>query len=142
MESIKHDLEVSADPGAAFAAVATPAGIKGWWARNSEVGTSVGSRTTLHFTKPDMSATMTFDVSALEPGRTVEWTCVENTNPIWPGSKLRWEVEPRAGGSTVHFEHDGFSSDGPLYDATVQGWQLFMDSLEAYLNGKQATPSD
>ncbi len=142
MQRIEHDLTVKADAQAAYRAVATPAGIKGWWAKNSDVGESVGSKAELRFTKPDMSATMSFDVTALEPGHRVEWTCTNNTNPIWPGSKLNWRVEPVGQGSTVHFHHEGFSAGGPPYDATVAGWQLFMDSLKAYLDGGAATPSD
>jgi hypothetical protein len=89
-----------------------------------------------------MSAVMSFEVTGLEPGRRVEWTCTQNTNPIWPGSKLVWQVEPAPRGSVVHFSHDGFSAGGPPYDRTVEGWQLYMDSLKAYLDGGEAQPSD
>src|SRR5687767_7950019 len=98
MQPIEHDLEVKADSRAAYDAVATAAGIKGWWARNSDVGEAPGSQTELRFTKPDMSAVMSFDVTGMEPGRRVEWTCTKNSNPIWPGSKLIWEIEPAPNG--------------------------------------------
>jgi uncharacterized protein YndB with AHSA1/START domain len=142
METIKHDLNVKADAPTAFKAVATEAGIKGWWAKNSTVGETLGSNVELHFTKPEMSATMTFDVTALEPGRLVEWTCKQNTNPIWLGSKLTWQIEPASEGSVVHFTHEGLSEGGPPYDMTVEGWQFFLGSLEAYLNGGAPYPSD
>jgi hypothetical protein len=72
----------------------------------------------------------------------LEWTCTSNTNPIWPGSKLIWQIEPAPNGSVVHCRHEGFSDGGPAYDCTVEGWQLFMDSLQAYLDGGTAHPSD
>jgi uncharacterized protein YndB with AHSA1/START domain len=142
MEPIEHSFGVKATPAAAYAAVATERGIKAWWARNCEVGESVGAPVELRFTKPGMSAVMNFNVSVLEPGQRVEWTCVRNTNPIWPGSKLSWEIGPAAGGSTVHFKHEGFSDGGPPYDMTVEGWQFYAGSLQAYLDGGTPQPSE
>jgi uncharacterized protein YndB with AHSA1/START domain len=142
MQPIEHNLTVKATPEAAFAAVATPAGIKGWWARDSDVGRSAGEPIELRFNKPDMSAVMNFELTDLQPGRRVEWTCTRNSNPIWPGSRLIWEVEAAASGSVVHFRHEGFSDGGPAYDRTVEGWQLFMDSLQSYLDRSDGHPSD
>src|SRR4051812_10816262 len=108
MEAVDHTLDVKADAAAAFAAVATQAGIRGWWAKNSDVGETKGAKSELRFSQPGMSATMNFETTALDPGRRVEWTCTGNTNPIWPGSKMTWDVAPDTGGSTVHFHHRGF----------------------------------
>ena len=142
MQPITHELQVKADPGTAYDAFATPEGIKAWWAKDSRVGTAVGEPVVLQFNKPEMTAVMKFNVSDVQPGKRVEWTCTENTNPIWPGSKLAWAVEPAAGGSTVRFSHQGFSDAGPPYDMTVEGWQLFVESLRAYLDGGTPSPSD
>src|SRR5262245_22166670 len=126
MEPIEHELQVRASAREAYNAVATESGIKGWWAKNSDVGQHAGEKVELRFTKPDMSAVMNFDVTALVPDQRVEWTCTSNTNPIWPGSRLEWQVSGRDGGSAVRFRHYGFSAGGPPYEATVQGWQLFI----------------
>ena len=142
MQPITHELQVKADAKKAFDAFATPQGIKAWWAKDSQVGTAAGQPVVLHFNKPDMSAVMKFDVTDGQPGRRIEWTCTENTNPIWPGSKLAWEVVPAASGSTVRLTHEGFSDGGAPYDMTVEGWQHFVDSLKAYLDGGTPTPSD
>jgi hypothetical protein len=58
MQPIKHDLNVKADAQAAYRAIATSSGIKGWWAKDSDVGEAVGGKTELRFTKPNMSAVM------------------------------------------------------------------------------------
>ena len=142
MEPIKHELRVKADAAKAYDAVATQAGIQAWWAKDSNVPMAVGQPVTLRFNKPEMTAVMSFNVTDMQPGRRVEWTCTENTNPIWPGSKLAWEVEPAGDGSVVRFEHGGFSGGGQPYDMTVEGWQYFIDSLRAYLDGGSPTPSD
>ena len=142
MEPIVHELRVRASAQEAYKAVATEQGIKGWWAKNTDVGERAGDKVELRFTKPDMSAVMNFEISVLEPNQKVEWTCTKNTNSIWPGSRLEWRVSEEDQGSTVDFRHSGFSAGGPPYDATVQGWQFFMESLRQYLDGGQATPSD
>jgi uncharacterized protein YndB with AHSA1/START domain len=142
MQPIEHELRVKADAPAAYRAIATPEGIQAWWAKDSRVGTAKGEPVELQFNKPDMTAVMKFTVSDIQPDRRVEWTCTENTNPIWPGSKLAWEVQPSGSGSAVRFRHDGFSDGGPPYDMTVQGWQLFIDSLRAYLDGGTPAPSE
>jgi uncharacterized protein YndB with AHSA1/START domain len=142
MDPIRHDVRVNADAQTAYRAAATQAGIRGWWAKNSDVGETVGGKTELRFLRPDMTAVMKFEVTALEPGRRVEWKCTENSNPSWPGSVLTWEIEPAPQGSILHFRHEGFSSGGPPYDMTVQGWPRFIDSLKAYLDGGTPQPAD
>jgi uncharacterized protein YndB with AHSA1/START domain len=142
MEPITREVQAQVDPQMAYDSVATPEGIKAWWAKDSEVGTLVGQPVMLRFNKPDMTAVMRFDVTDLQPGRRVEWTCTENSNPIWPGSKLIWEVEPAGNGSKVSFRHEGFSDGGPPYDMTVEGWDFFLGSLSAHLNGGAPSPSD
>ena len=142
MDPIRHEMQVKADVQTAYKAFATPEGIQAWWAKDSRVGTAAGQPAVLQFNKPEMTAVMKFEVTDVQPGRRVEWTCTENTNPIWPGSKLAWEVEPAGGGSTVRFTHEGLSDGGPPYDMTVEGWQFYLGSLEAYLNGGAPEPSD
>jgi uncharacterized protein YndB with AHSA1/START domain len=142
MLAIEHELAVGADANQAFSAVATEAGIKAWWAKNSEVMERVGGRIELRFTKPEMSAIMKFELTALEPGRRVEWICKENTNPTWPGSRLVWTIQPAAEGSVVRFRHDGFTGGGPAYERTVAGWRMFMESLKSYLDTGVGHPAD
>jgi hypothetical protein len=55
---------------------------------------------------------------------------------------MSWEVEPTGSGSVVRFRHDGFSAGGAPYQMTVEGWQFFVDSLKAYLDGETPAPSD
>jgi uncharacterized protein YndB with AHSA1/START domain len=140
-DTIEHELQVKARPEESFRAVGTEAGIKRWWAKNSDVDEASGGKVQLRFTHPNMSAVMSFDITGLDPGKAVEWTCRENSNSIWPGSKLTWEVEPSSNGSIVRFRHEGLK-DGGNYDEIVAGWQYFMGSLQAYLDGGTATPSN
>jgi hypothetical protein len=142
MDPIEHKLNVKAAPDAAYASFATGKGIKDWWCAASEVGEAKGAPSTLRFNKSDMPApvVMQFETEALEPGKRVVWACTANDNPAWVGTKLAWEIAPNGGGSVVSFRHDGWQEGGPLYDATVEGWQFFITSLQSYLDGGAATP--
>ncbi len=61
MQPIEHEFPVKAGVAHAYEAFSTPAGIKAWWAKDSDVGTAVGEPVVLRFNKPDMSAVMKFD---------------------------------------------------------------------------------
>jgi hypothetical protein len=62
--------------------------------------------------------------------------------PDLAGLAVDWEIEPVAEGTRIRFRHEAFSAGGPPYDSTVQGWQLSMGSLQRYLDGGEASPSD
>lgn len=142
MQKIEHELATKATAKAAYDAVATDRGIKGWWARVGTVADTVGDTTELQFAKDDRNVTMTFRVDALEPDRLVRWVCTDNGNPVWKGSTLTWAIDDRGNDRLVRFTHDGFAGGGPPYDMTVEGWKMFMASLDGYLAGRGGMPSD
>jgi uncharacterized protein YndB with AHSA1/START domain len=132
MEPIRHTLNLSAKPDVAYRAVATVEGLRGWWCKDSDIAAAVGGETELRFVKDGKPVTMRFRVDALDDGKRVAWTCIENANPIWVGSTLTWTIRPDGDGSTLEFSHAGLTAGGPPYDMTAQGWQHFMGSLEQY----------
>ena len=142
MKPITHAFLTDASAEAAYNAIATAAGIRGWWAKVGTIAEPVGGTTELHFDKGGRKAVMTFRIDALEPNRRVHWTCTANDNPAWPGSTLTWTIDDAGARRHVRFVHDGFASGGPAYDMTVEGWKHFNASLESYLDGTGGTPSD
>jgi uncharacterized protein YndB with AHSA1/START domain len=139
---IRHEFSTPATAQAAYDAVATAAGIKGWWAKVGTVSEKVGGTTELRFDKGGQIVVMKFRVDALEPDRMVRWTCTENANPVWNGTTLTWAIDDMGDRRVIHFAHDGFSQGGPPYDMTVEGWTHFNSSLEAYLAGRGGMPSN
>ena len=140
MEAIKHAFSTPASPSALFEAVATEAGQRAWWCKDCDVSASVGGKHHLRFVKGETPVNMHFELSELEDRKRVVWTCTENDNPAWVGSKLVWEIEAEGEGSRLNFVHEGFACGGPPYQGTVEGWPRFMDSLENYVVGKDANP--
>ncbi|MEM6995654.1 MAG: SRPBCC domain-containing protein [Myxococcota bacterium] len=132
MTTIQHDLVLATTPQALFAALTTPEGIRGWWAKDSDVGDGVGASHELRFVKDDRTVAMGFEVTEASPNRVV-WRCTENGNPIWPGTTLTWAFEADGEKTALTFKHEGFAeSASPPYAMTVDGWKHFMASLAAY----------
>ena len=142
MTPITYEFSTTASAKTAFEAVATSAGIKGWWARVGTVAEEVGGTTELRFDKGGRIAVMKFRVDALEPNRLVRWTCIENANPAWPQTTLTWSISDLGDRRQVHFAHEGFKDDGAPYDMTVDGWKAFNASLESFVNGRGGSPSN
>jgi uncharacterized protein YndB with AHSA1/START domain len=140
MKPFKHSFESPASPQAAYEAVATKPGIQGWWCKDCDVATKAGGSHHMRFDKQGTLVNMRFIVDELDENKSVVWTCIDNDNPIWKGSTLTWTFAKSPEGSRVSFVHDGFADGGSPYEATMQGWVMFMKSLETYLAGGQGSP--
>jgi len=141
MTTIRHEINVSATPDAAFQALTSQEGIEGWWAKDCDIGEGSGGEHELRFQKEGQSVHMRFRVEEASPGKQVTWRCVENGNPVWAGTTLSWKLESTGAGTSIDFSHSGFAEDqSPPYTMTVQGWQHFVGSLQAYLDGSAGQP--
>ncbi len=140
MTTITHELDLAASAQAVSAAVTSPEGIRGWWAKDADVGSGVGSKHALRFVKEDRTVTMGFEVTEIADGR-VTWRCTENGNPVWVGTTLSWTWTEAAGRTKLQFSHAGFAEDAsPPYAMTVEGWKHFMASLVAYVETGAGQP--
>jgi uncharacterized protein YndB with AHSA1/START domain len=70
--------------------------------------------------------------------RTVVWR-TETFPPHWVGTSIRWDVEPRDGGSTVAFRHEGFSDEDEAGRVAFT-WGQIMGQLKAYAETGNAAP--
>ncbi len=142
MATITHDLTLNTDLDTAYRAVATPAGLRGWWCRDADLADAAGGHHQLRFQKEGQLVKMDFDVDTLDPSGTIAWTCTANGNPVWPGTTLTWSLTRSEGGVALHFEHAGFPEDqSPPYKMTAQVWHHFMASLKAYTESGQGMPA-
>jgi hypothetical protein len=73
---------------------------------------------------------MRFRVESDDP---VRWACLDNGNPVWPGTTLEFRTEAEEGGVAFTLVHDGFAEDqSPPFQMTRDGWGHFVSSLKAY----------
>ena len=135
MTDLLFRFDVDASPERVLEAVKTSDGIKGFWTSRAEVPSGVGGTLKLEFPV----APMPFDLRLEQSDeRTVVWR-TESFPPHWVGTTVRWDVEPRDGGATVTFHHDGFPDDDEV-GRVAYTWGQIMVQLKQYAETGRPEP--
>lgn len=101
-------------PRSLFQAVATEAGIRGWWTAMTEFDGKVGSVATMRF--PDAGFYARMKVLALEPAHRVHWKCIDAEHPPgvssdprdWVDTEIVFEINRVSDSKTrLTFTHAG-----------------------------------
>jgi uncharacterized protein YndB with AHSA1/START domain len=132
MPDIVFELTIDAEPARVSDAIASEAGIRGWWTDSAEVPDGTGGVIRLGFAM----APAPFELRVDEVGeQAVRWASVGNFPPHWAGTELRWALAPapEGGGTTVSFRHAGWPSDEGMFGMTAFTWGQLMLSLKAYV---------
>jgi uncharacterized protein YndB with AHSA1/START domain len=143
-EGFHLELTLAASPAAVYAALATEAGLRGWWSQNCDVGTVVGATSTFRFG----STSKTMIIEALEPEREVRWRCIAcdiNHPQIiqkdgWLGTVLTFRLEAQGNGTLLRFTHLGLVPEIECYDLCSKGWRHCLGSLGRYLENGVGAP--
>ena len=145
MSHYQQSVVFDATPAAVYAAIATQAGLRGWWTQDCDIATKVGG--TSHFRFGDTAKAMR--VEALEPSRRVQWLCTEAhiacadlaRRDEWVGTRLVFRLTPEGEGETrLDFEHVGLVPALECFDLCNKGWQHFLASLKGYVDTGRGTP--
>jgi uncharacterized protein YndB with AHSA1/START domain len=116
---------------AAYAALTTIDGITGWWtSRATGSGGEAGDQLSLNF--PDAPVTWDMAVAVADQPVRVEWDCTGGP-PGWPGTRVRWGVEPADDGVVVRLDHTGFATVDDMFRTVTVGWAQMLLSLRDYL---------
>lgn len=102
------------------------------WLGEVEVDLRVGGVFNIQFR--GMSARMTGQITALEPGRVLEYTWLENNGK--PESRVRWEILPAPEGCRLRLMHR-FREGCLLQELThfMGGWHGFLDAIAMATDG-------
>jgi uncharacterized protein YndB with AHSA1/START domain len=138
MSSIKDEIRIEAGAGAAYEALTTQAGYRGWWNKVAEVPDEIGGTARLRFVKDGNPINMQFRIDALEPRASVRWTCIAHDMPSWIDTTLTWRITEAGGGVLVALDHDGWTGAPP--ESVAQGWRHFLGSLKSYLETGTGQP--
>ena len=135
MADVLFRFDIDAPPEPVLAAITTSEGIQGFWTSRAEVPSRVGETLKLGFSV----APAPFDLRLEQSDeRMVVWR-TETFPPHWVGTTVRWEVEPREGGATVAFRHEGFTDEAEA-GRVAYTWGQIMTRLKQYAETGRADP--
>jgi uncharacterized protein YndB with AHSA1/START domain len=119
-------------PARVWAALTDPK-ILANWLGDVELDLRIGGPFIIRFRR--MSVVMTGQITALDPGRMLEYTWSENWG--MPTSKVRWEVSPADSGCRLKLSHT-FTSECVLDEVVgfAGGWHAFLDAIPTAADGK------
>ncbi len=137
MADLLHCIAVNAKPREVYDAVATRAGMRGWWTRDTQMEERVGGKAEFGFDKRRLVFRMVID--ALEPAKLVRMTCAGD-HPEWAGTTLEWTVEPGPNSTVLHFCHRGWRSLTPFAATCNSTWGELMYRLKEFVETKRDNP--
>lgn len=146
MEHFQHSLVIEATPADIYAALATPAGLRGWWTRDCDGAAAIGGTLDFHFG----ATRKTMRIERLDPSREVRWLCTAAQmccslelarRDEWVGTRIVFRLAPLADGHTrLDFEHEGLTPALECHTLCSEGWRHFLDSLRQFASTGRGTP--
>jgi uncharacterized protein YndB with AHSA1/START domain len=137
MAELKHLIPIDATPAKVFAALATQAGLRGWWTADAMVDEKVGGEAKFGFDKRKMVFRM--KIEKLKPGEGVVWTC-HGDQPEWTGTTLTWDIASEDGGTMLRLTHSGWKSVSDFCATCNSSWGALMYRLKDFAEGKKPGP--
>jgi predicted ester cyclase/uncharacterized protein YndB with AHSA1/START domain len=135
--AIRHQITLDAAPEAAYAALATQAGLRRWWTADTSTDERVGGRAEFGFDHRSMVFHM--DIDALEPGKRVVWTC-HGDHPEWAGTVLTWNLSPEGNHTILRFVQSNWKAYSDFCAMCNSTWGELMYRLKDYVEGKNPGP--
>src|SRR5262249_41592410 len=137
MSTLYHSVPVNASPEKVYAAVATEAGMQGWWTKDTTMTAKVRGKAEFGFDERQMVFRMTID--EMKPNRSVKMSC-SGDHPDWAGTTLEWVVEPTDQGSELRFFHRGLRDITPFMAGCNSMWGNLMFCLKRYVESGKPEP--
>lgn len=129
---VAFERRIGRPPGRVWAALTDPKVLANWLG-DVELDLRIGGPFIIRFRRT--TVVMTGQITALDPGRMIEYTWSENYG--MPASKVRWEVSPAEAGCRLKLLHT-FPSECVLDEIVgfAGGWHGFLDAIPAATDGE------
>lgn len=128
MKVIMHTVAIKAPRRRVYDALATRAGLQAWWTMTVTGEATVGGTLVFRFAdvfKPEMR------VDALEPDRTVRWTCIGG-EPNWLDNVFVFDLTVDKGLTTLMFRQEyARELDDRTYGEFNYNWGYYLTSLKS-----------
>ncbi len=118
-----------------YAALATPAGVSGWWSRATEGESVVGEQLAFVFDDDRFVAR----VVELAPAERVAWEITEGP-PEWVGTTISFDLAQDGEYVIVLFKHEGWREPVEFMHHCSTKWATFLMSLKALVETGTGAP--
>ena len=135
MPDIIHRIGIQAPIKQVYEALTQPAGLAGWWTRQTKAEPKVGAILEFRFTGggPDMK------VEELIPNQRVKWNGVAGPDES-VGTELTFDLKTEDGETIVLFGHRRWKEPGEFMAHCSCKWAYFLLSLKSLVEDGKGTP--
>ena len=137
MPDLNHMITIAAPPAKVYAAVATQAGMRGWWTADTAFDEKVGGRAVFGFGQKATTFRMT--IEALEKDKRVALSC-QGEPAEWNGTTLTWTLTPDGAGTVLRFTHANWKAPTDMCALCNSTWGELMYRLKNHAEGKNPGP--
>lgn len=145
MADIIHRIGIKASPSRVYDAVATIAGVAGWWTRDATGSDRKGGTVNVRFLHQggDEIGQMEYELVTLDPGREVTWRFIAGP-PEWIGTEASFKLSQDGDTTVINFGHRHWKEPVEFMAHCSMKWAVFLLSLRDLVElGKgQPAPGD
>jgi hypothetical protein len=131
MPDILHRVGVNAKPDKTYAALATIAGLRGWWQSKASGNPLTGGLINFGFSE--------MQVLAAEPNKLVHWRCTRGPDE-WVGTEVIFRLEWKEDQTFILFKHANWREPVEFMYHCSTKWATFLLSLREWVEHGQGTP--
>lgn len=136
MPDIHHIFHIQAEPKVVYTAISSPRGLDSWWTLNSVGEPKMDSIYTFYFgPEYDWRA----KVIQVEESKSITWLMTRAMDD-WVGTKVGFVLEPKEGGTHVHFFHLGWKESNEHFGITTFCWGQLLHGLKNYIEKGTVIP--
>jgi uncharacterized protein YndB with AHSA1/START domain len=141
MFDILHRVGIKTSPDKVYKALATPAGVAGWWTVDTTGDNKAGGMITFRFTDNGRELGV-FEMKILElrPGTRVVWQVVKGPAE-WIGTKISFDLRQEGDFTIVLFKHEGWKEPVEFMHHCSTKWATFLMSLKSLGETGRGQPS-
>lgn len=141
MFEILHRVGIRSTCDRVYTALTTPAGIAGWWTRDTTGDGGLGGTLVTRFTA-DGKLLGGFELEVLEarPTTRIQWRVVAGP-PEWIGTHIHFDLKTEGDYTVVLFRHEGWKEPvESMYHCSLK-WAVFMMSLKSLVETGRGQPA-
>ncbi len=130
MVDITHKIGIKAPVSKVYAALATRAGVAGWWTQETTGGSELGSTLQVAFRSPsgELKGEMAFELAKLVPNERVVWRITAGPEE-WLPTEVTFDLSQRGEQTIVLFGHRNWREAVEFTAHCSMKWATFLLSL-------------